>query len=114
MYMYTAIYVYTYIYVYTQQAYVLKQSLTARSQMTNWTGFIRALTLMSRHHLAGRGGGLTLHFEGGNWTFERCRLAVTPGALTCVLAIAGEKRKKGKISPVAKQKNAQVASIPAA
>jgi len=59
---------------------------------TNGTGCIANMTLMCKHTRPGQGGGLTLHFESGNWTFQRCRLAVVPGALTAVMAVAGDAR----------------------
>jgi len=37
----------------------------------NGSGAIANMTLMNRHFFEGLGGGLTMHFEGGEWSFSR-------------------------------------------
>ena len=59
----------------------------------NGTGSLRNLSLINTHDFVpGKGGGMLCHIEGGNWTFQRCRLNIRPGPLTCVLAVAGTAR----------------------
>lgn len=52
-------------------------------------GTIRDVMLMTMQHIPGRGGGMCMHIEGGEWLLDCCQIRTYPGPLTSVLATSG-------------------------
>jgi hypothetical protein len=78
----------------------------------NGTGLIRHLALVSTHDfVAGMGGGMLMHIEGGDWKLERCRLQIKPGPLTCVMAVCGEARVAVNQSLISRMAGAEIGSL---
>eukprot|EP00802_Teleaulax_amphioxeia_P012991 Tamp_13038.p1 GENE.Tamp_13038~~Tamp_13038.p1 ORF type:complete len:537 (+),score=71.67 Tamp_13038:79-1689(+) len=74
----------------------------------NGSGTVRHLVLSSRNYLPGIGGGLTLQIDDGAWHFARCRLAVSPGPMTAVMAVAGDARVRAHESIITRTPGVEI------